>query len=147
MQNNVIEIRAGQLVRSPILEGPNLEPIRVRFAGRIMCGKDRFTTEEEAEFPRDGQSVVTHSIERPRRPRHDLKNGFQLNETTPGSRSSNMNQGSGKKTAVIDLIGQIGAADPNFPGGTTSYDAAFRDVFGYDRARRDDPTPANRNSR
>jgi hypothetical protein len=76
-----------------------------------------------------------------------LKNGFQLNETTPGSRSSDMNQGSGKETAVIDLIGQIGAAGRNFPGGTTSHDAAFRDRFGNDRARRDNTAPANDDSR
>ena len=77
MQNNVIEFRAGQLARSRILEGPNLESIRVRLAGRITCGKDRFTTEEETEFPRNRQSVVTYSIERPWRPRHNLKQGFQ----------------------------------------------------------------------
>jgi hypothetical protein len=58
-----------------------------------------------------------------------------------------MKQGSGKKTAVIDLIGQISAADPNFPGGTPSHNAAFRDVFGNDRTRRDDTAPANNDSR
>jgi hypothetical protein len=147
MQNNVIEFGARQSTCSCALEGPNLESIRIRNAGRVTGGKDRFATKEETEFPRDRQSVVPHSIERPRRPRHDLKNGFQLNETTLGGRSSNMNQGSGKKTAVIDLIGQIGRTDPNFLCGTTSDDAAFRDVFGNDRARRDDTAPANDDSR
>jgi len=45
------------------------------------------------------------------------------------------------------LIGQIGVADPNLPGGTTRHDAAFRDIFGNDRARRDDTAPANDDSR
>jgi hypothetical protein len=73
----VIEFGAGQPAAACILKRSNLESTRSCCAGTIAGGKDRFTIEQETQLPREGQSVVTYSIERPWRPRHNLKQGFQ----------------------------------------------------------------------
>ena len=99
MQNNVIEFRARELTGFLDLEGTYLESVHVRRSGPIVGGKDRLAAGELAQFPRDRQSVVAYSVERPRRPRYDLKNCFQE---------------SGKETVVTDLIGEIGGAGSDF---------------------------------
>jgi hypothetical protein len=57
-----------------------------------------------------------------------------------------MNEASGKKAVVSNLIGQLRTAGSNFPCRAAGDNAPFRDIFGDDGTSRDDGAFSDRHS-